>query len=1486
MTNWIKFQPPMIASFVILLSFHSQAQTSATDSLVTQEKQRVHDTFNYLVENNRFTEFLDLTTVVDFPVGIKKTIGNIEYVIAIDSVIITSTYAYLNASMSFGPPGSDERIAFRGTNIRFTQQGGISGDARLELIGDHTFNIPGDKMSLTLKGEGTYVEWDCDGFKEFGVAGGINFSRDTILPVDILGEVLEGEVVSSFSLTLRDWNDLIAAIEIAPFQVNGLDGFVFEIHRAVFDFSDLRNPTGIIFPENYESASLLPNNDNLWRGIFIESVSVRLPSQFAQENGEYPYIKGDNLLIDNTGLSGIIGANYLLPLEEGKSGSMNGWAFSVDEISIHFTSNKLNYSTIEGSVILPITEENSALRYDAFIDNENNYFFNISPSDSLSFELWQAGDVTLFESSYINVDVIEGHFIPSAELNGIMNINAPIGRSEEFNLANIGFEGILLKTKSPYLSGGVFSVGSDKSLPSMANFSLDVEKLEIVNLPDSTTSLNIEVGVALNGAEGGYFAAKGGLSIISEKRKNLDRLQWKYKKTKVKNISLNVDNDAFKFAGNLEFYEGSQVYGNGFSGNIQAEFQPGIQVQASAKFGTLKETKYWYADALASFTSAIPVAPGFGIYGFGGGAYYHMKMENQESDPYSSKSGLTYLPDANSGLGLRAALKLGTTPSPKAFNGNAAFEILFYGSGGMKNINFKGDGYFMTLPIQGKLAELQSNMEKIAKYSSNKDQPENLLKPATDAVKNGGAEVSGQININYDFTNRVLHGNFEIFVNAASGMISGIGANGRAGWAVMHFAPSNWYIHIGTPTERLGLSMGIGNVYAQTNAYLMVGTNIPGSPPPDENVSRILGGIDLDYMRDENALGLGTGYAMGAALNFDTGNLTFWKFYARFMAGAGFDLMLKNYGSDVSCADREGPIGINGWYANGQAYAFFDGKIGILVDVFGGNQEIDIINLAAATTLQAKLPNPIWMRGVVGGYFNALGGLVKGDCRFEITIGEECELNEVSAVSGIKVIADVTPTNGNEEVSVFNNPQVVFNMPIGEIFELNDASGTRKSFRIKVDHFRAKSGQKAVDGIINWNDNLDVAILKTSEILPAKAAINIDVQISFEELVGGNWIPVTANGNIIIERQEVTFTTGSAPDYIPLDNIAYSYPVVEMVNYYKDEYKEGYIQLNKGQAYLFGQDESRQETGRLTSNINSSGFEIEYNVAQKRVVFQLPNLETDQVNTLVLLSTPTADSQSIDNNVTSSSNALAGSTSGSDITVTTKQAEGTIDSQIATVLLSIPFRTSKFKTFKDKAEAIVVDRTMRVLVMAWDQHLLNSPLTMSEQFELSEIEGTQYTEFEPLLKFEAILEGNKYYQNQVYPLIYKDYPIDGTATITKRDTEYISIPPIQAIGIEFSQASPTNNFQTNLSTISTGKSNLIYDLPRFYREDFYDIREKVVPLYINQPEPLPAQVNALMFHTFPFVNEGDYQVRLNYYLPGEVKPHSSYIINTILDFSK
>ena len=106
--------------------------------------------------------------------------------------------------------------------------------------------------------------------------------------------------------------------------------------------------------------------------------------------------------------------------------------------------------------------------------------------------------------------------------------------------------------------------------------------------------------------------------------------------------------------------------------------------------------------------------------------------------------------------------------------------------------------------------------------------------------------------------------------------------------------------------------------------------------------------------------------------------------------GVGFDVMLKNYGN-THCVGSSGPIGMNGWYANGQAYVYLQGELGVKVNLLFIHTRIPIIQGAAAALLQAELPNPSWFAGYLGVQFDLLGGLVKGSMRMKISLGDQCD---------------------------------------------------------------------------------------------------------------------------------------------------------------------------------------------------------------------------------------------------------------------------------------------------------------------------------------------------------------------------------------------------------------------------------------------------------------------------------------------------------------
>src|SRR5690606_4940496 len=380
----------------------------------------------------------------------------------------------------------------------------------------------------------------------------------------------------------------------------------------------------------------------------------------------------------------------------------------------------------------------------------------------------------------------------------------------------------------------------------------------------------------------------------------------------------------------------------------------------------------------------------------------------------------------------------------------ADFEIEFNRSGGVNRLGFYGEGQVMkafdfanpVAEMTDKLSSMVNN--EMVKGVMDSKVGKSFLDKATEEYEPeivGEGVITAKVAIEFDFVNESFHSTLDVYVNVGS-VITGRASKGRAGWGVAHIDPDQWYVYMGTPDDRLGLRFSLGPLNMETGGYFMIGDNLPGSPPPPPIVANILG-VDaesLNYMRDENALASGKGFAFGHDFSVDTGDLRFLMFYARFQAGGGFDVMLKDYG-DAECSNTGSEVGINGWYANGQAYAYLQGELGIRIKLFFVKKKISIIRGGAAVLLQVKAPNPIWMKGYVGGHYSLLGGMVSGRFRFKLTLGEECEFVDDTPLGGIKVIASITPEENENEVDVFATPQATFTVKVNKPFVIPEDEG-------------------------------------------------------------------------------------------------------------------------------------------------------------------------------------------------------------------------------------------------------------------------------------------------------------------------------------------------------------------------------------------------------------------------------------------------------------
>jgi len=510
-------------------------------------------------------------------------------------------------------------------------------------------------------------------------------------------------------------------------------------------------------------------------------------------------------------------------------------------------------------------------------------------------------------------------------------------------------------------------------------------------------------------------------------------------------------------------------------------------------------------------------------------------------------------------------------------------------------------------------------------------QPENV----------GKAGISAKIGMEFDFVNKSFHATMDLYVNV-------IGAGG----------------------------------------YFMLGDNIPGSPPPPPIVAEILGvdAEELNYMRDENALGDGRGFAFGSDFSIDTGNMNFLMFYARFQAGLGFDIMLKNYGQ-AQCSNTGDQVGINGWYANGQSYAYLQGELGINLKLFFVKKRIPIIKAGAAVLLQAKAPNPVWMRGYVGGHYDLLGGLVKGKFNFKITLGEECEFDNGEPLGGIKIISDLTPQDGETEADVFTTPQAAFNMGVEKDLTIPEADGDH-IYKITLEEFIITDEKNTtIAGELEWSQNSNSVTFIPEDILPPSTKLKASITVGFKEKINGIYEIVNVDGTPAKETEERSFTTGGAPEYIPLRNIVYSYPIIDQEYYYPKEYKNGYIQLKQGQDYLFDDTQWKSELVFTNDTNEDKKIDFSYNQTNNTVNYTLPNLDKSANHTLTILSKPKNASSKRTNSTTKKDTDL-----GEDNTLTVTENNAQSVSQEGSIeRISYNFASSAYNTFAKKIQDIKVD---------------------------------------------------------------------------------------------------------------------------------------------------------------------------------------------------
>ncbi len=1394
--------------------------------------------------------------------------------------------------------------------------------------------------------KGSYVSIDCDGFNSLTLNAEVQFPRTMLEPVDANNEVVSGEqrVAASFKIEkAKDWNDiLVTELTFQKFQMTSFKGLIFEIEDASFDFSDVRNP-GITFPDGYESQG--GDTSNTWRGVHIQSATIILPKSFKKRNSKDRItINAMNLLIDRQGVSGLFKAENLIRLNEGDASK---WQFSVDTFQVNLVANAIDGAGFAGKIVLPVSknaidnqnDDGAVLNYDAIIFNAQDYKLTVDNiGKELRFDLWKANAV-IKEGSYVEFKVEDDQFVPKAVLSGTLSIKNDTNDPPDdfadkvFEVPNIEFENLQIQAKQPYLQvgadtdngfiGGSFGFGEGEQAR-VTGFPVTISNLSLKTDENRTATLVFRVGINLMKDK---ISAKTNIHIKGEFVEERGIQRWKYDSFEIKNMFLDADLEALELRGTVEFMTDNPVYGNGFKGDITAIFKKGINVRltATAIFGRTKDEgdvpgfRYWYIDAYAGKLGKRNSFSKLAVSAFGGGAFYRMDRAGFSS--LNNVTGLDYKPDRSVGLGIKAMVEFNNQATSKLFNGGAAFEVVFYEAGGMKRISYYGEGHFLLEqeedPKEKIISGLRNVITKEEGYAGNLegDKETNLQGVAetifdSDNIK-GKDGIHAFVALQYDFggngTRSSLHGTVDVYFRMKGGSIRGGGPDNHAGTIEFHFEKNNWSVFLGKPEHPLALTLEIGGYTITTTGYYMVGYNIPDLTLPKNNpVTKILNLTDNERLfnnksvtENQEFLEKGKGYAYGIGYHLDTGPIDVGYYFYQLKAGIGFDLLVQNVGDNVCKHNNETP-GINGWYMSGRLWAYIEGSFGIVINLYFWEARATIITIGVAVELKGELPNPWWFKGRIGVYAEVLGGVITVNIRAEVEWGTRCELIRPTGLD-FAIISDISPPENETGVDVFLSPEVGFNVKIEEPFDYIEEDETIKKYKVRLDEFSVKQGENVLPGRLKWNRGKDLVTFETDDILPPQKKIDLKVKVVLQEQQGDEWVDIVNDGKLAEEIREQSFTTGIAPDYIPLHNIEYSYPVVNQKYLYPKQHKGGYLKLKKGQDYLFSSS-AFHKVAVFEGNGNDEKKEFSYNNASNTLAFALPRLVNEQEYSLVLNNEPKDNNQSTlsreDKVIDGGFEVKPEDEEEGTISVRNAKIQGKSTSAEVIELLKFDFGVSIYDTFRAKINAKRQQRSVMDIVSVFnpntnqdeyipDAHFLLAIIDETEPFDLPEIEGNEYTGTDeddiniPLISIEASLKNNRYYNNYIYPLVYKGYPLRDDFTVT-RDVDEMGLPPTKAVLVSshYTHSLEYNPEDWWIKEYMPHRYHLAY----YYKKDFVDIRYKIVnaffPNETNHQEEI-TRFNYIINGEFPVIQRGDYQTQIKYILPGGITSDSKNYTYTV-----
>lgn len=1177
----------------------------------------------------RMVSSLAANTPVTLPLGVDKTVGGKTFVLLVLAAEFTPTQARINAGMQVPLFVVNDDLALGVRGLCLNPEG-AGNEATLLLTDDLAFPLrdqPGADNDYTLaflapaNGQpGTQAVWGCDGFKRLDVQLAQDFPRDYFVPVTENGAAQAGRARARFTATVTDTDDWIASGQMTSWvMVPDVPDLLLQFPALSYDNSATANPQGLVFPQGFQGTT-----GPAWTGVHVAQANLRLPA-FLRPAGSQQRLTGTatNILIGSGGgLTFTAGVNNLLTMDS-NPGSLDGWAYSLGSLSVSVVSSSLTKGTLSGQVRMPVG--NTPLNYSATLSHAPsastlNYVFSITPSTTFQADLFGPATLSLKPTSKIEAGNLGagGAFMARAQLDGKLSLSGTVS-GIPLSLVGVSFEDFTLRSQPnpQYFTPGTWSFASPQhALGSADGYEDAAPPGSASGFPITITSVTPAVGttqsnqpkigftVGVKATLPAAFEATTAVTVWGRlERDAKNNFRPAFDSATLDQLCVTGDIGALTVdpGSCLTFFHDDATFGNGFNGTVKVGFLKSVKVSTTLAFGNVNGFDYWYADAMATLPVGIPLAPApFAFYGFGGGAYYHMRQNNLPPASAVQQAGSTqraaYVPDKSVALGLKATVVAGTYPRPDLLNADVTLDVSFTSKGGISTVSLGGPpGQYNAFAFAG--------LSERAK-----------------------APARAQLGMSYDFPNHTFDASFTLNVNVAGGLVK---ANGGAG---LHFRDENdWFVRVGHPAP--GQRFSLTTFPFTYDAYLWAGrtANPPEMPDPPYPAPAISAASRPSF----SDMGNGTAVLLGASTGFHAGG-KFLIFYGQADAVAGFDIALRDLGN-ATCDGFAGTVGMDGWYANGQIYAGIALALGIDVDVWFTSGRFEIFGGSLGATLAGGGPNPAWAAGLLKGKYSILDGLVSGNFTYEARLGQECHPKPSntpveSPLVAVDMISDVQPSANTQDVSIFSEPVAAFNLQVGKAFDLRDQNGKVRTFRLMAESFQLRKGQNAngtpVPGSTIVGSDGTTAFFNREAPLDGQSWYWAKVVVFGQERKGNAWVTATnLQGQAIRQERTVTFRTGNAPTTIQPEHVAAVLPR-NGARHFLRTCQQGSVRLWENYGYLLNRlpSEPQGSTFTLVARFQAAGsatpVDVPATLGFPWVTFTLPALAPSTPYTLSLVRVP------------------------------------------------------------------------------------------------------------------------------------------------------------------------------------------------------------------------------------------------------------------------